>query len=41
VADFFADLGFFVVVPKVLQPVLEGGTDGDGLPPGFDIGERM
>jgi dienelactone hydrolase len=28
-----------VLVPKVLE-ALEGGTDGDGLPPDFDLGAR-
>lgn len=36
-ADHFSDtLGCTVVVPK-LQPPLEGGTDGDALPPTFEI----
>jgi len=36
VADFFAEAGYYVVVPKLLVPALEGGTDGDGLFPDFD-----
>lgn len=32
--------GHLVLIPKLLQPPLEGGTDGDGLPPDFDIGAR-
>lgn len=36
-ADYFANaLKCLVVVPK-LQPPLEGGTDGDALPPSFEI----
>ena len=30
VADYFADLGYYVVVPKLLQPAMEGATDDDG-----------
>ena len=37
-ADEFGRLGYRVYVPKLLQPALEGGTDGDGLPPSFDMG---
>ncbi len=33
VADLLAEGGFYVVIPKLLLPNLEGGTDGDGLPP--------
>jgi len=38
IADHLADsLGACVAVPRLLSnPPLEGGTDGDGLPPGFD-----
>ena len=39
-ADAFAAEGYRVYVPKLLSPALEGGTDGDGLPPSFDIGAR-
>ena len=28
------------MVPKLLIPPLEGGTDGDGLPPNFDLATR-
>lgn len=35
-----AEDGYKVVVPKFLQPELEGGTDGDGLPPDFDMAAR-
>ena len=31
VADYFADLGYYVVVPKLLQPAMEGATDDDGF----------
>jgi len=41
IADMFADGGYKAVVPKVLMPPFEGGTDGDGLPPDFDIANRM
>jgi len=36
VADYFAEAGYYVIVPKLLVPALEGGTDGDGLFPHFD-----
>lgn len=39
IADDFAKKGVSVWVPKVL-PALEGGTDGDGLPPTFDVTKR-
>ena len=39
-ADELASGGHLVVIPKLLQPALEGGTDGDGLPPDFDLGAR-
>jgi dienelactone hydrolase len=32
--------GYYVVVPKILTPPLEGGTDGDGLPANFDMAVR-
>ncbi|KAI9023467.1 dienelactone hydrolase family-domain-containing protein [Hyaloraphidium curvatum] len=41
IADNFGDGGYRVVVPKLLTPPLEGGTDGDALPPDFDIEKRM
>jgi dienelactone hydrolase len=32
------DVGIsYVVIPKLLSPPFEGGTDGDALPPGFDL----
>lgn len=40
VADFFAAQGYLCVVPQLLVPALEGGTDGDGFPPGFDMSVR-
>ncbi|KAJ9440389.1 hypothetical protein DIPPA_04560 [Diplonema papillatum] len=40
VADHFAKQGCYCVIPKILEP-FEGGTDGDGLPPDFDLGTRM
>jgi len=33
IADFVAELGYLVVVPKMLTPAYEGGTDGDALSP--------
>jgi len=39
IADELAKQGLNVWVPKVLAP-FEGGTDGDGLPPDFDIAKR-
>ena len=41
-ADHFAEIGdFHVVIPKILSsPPFEGGTDGDALPPNFDMGSR-
>lgn len=29
-ADWFGEAGYYVVVPKLLAPGLNGGTDGDG-----------
>ena len=40
ICDTLAEDGYLVVCPKLLQPALEGGTDGDGLPPDFNIAER-
>lgn len=40
IADMFAKKGLSVYVPKLLES-LEGGTDGDGLPPNFALKERM
>jgi len=39
IADDFAKKGVSVWVPKLL-PAFEGGTDGDGLPPSYDIKTR-
>jgi len=39
IADDFAKKGVSVWVPKLL-PAFEGGTDGDGLPPTFDVTKR-
>jgi dienelactone hydrolase len=30
IADMFAEGGYLAVVPKLMIPALEGGTDGDG-----------
>lgn len=30
IADMFAEAGYLAVVPKLMVPPLEGGTDGDG-----------
>lgn len=42
VADYLANsLNAFVVVPRLLDtPTLQEGTDGDGLPPDFQVGSR-
>lgn len=40
IAEFFAQQGYYCVVPKLLVPALEGGCDGDGLPPNFEMGKR-
>lgn len=42
-ADHFAEAeGFHVVIPKLLaSPPFEGGTDGDALPPSFDMANRQ
>ncbi len=39
IADLLASDGAVVIVPKLLDP-FEGGNDGDGLPPNFDMGAR-
>merc|ERR1719305_2151860 len=39
-ADEFAKKGLSVWVPKLL-PAYQGGTDGDALPPDFNVAERM
>lgn len=39
-ADEFAKKGLSVFIPKILQPAFEGGSDGDGLPPDFDLSTR-
>lgn len=39
-ADLLADVTDYVIVPKLLSPTIEGGTDDDGLPPNFDLGAR-
>lgn len=39
VADMLsASTGSYVVIPKLFEPAFEGGTDGDALPPDFDLG---
>ena len=40
-ADYFSEQGFCVVIPKLLDPALNGGTDGDALPPDFKPGESF
>lgn len=40
IADQFAEAGYYSVVPKILQPAFEGGTDGDGLRGDFDFNTR-
>lgn len=42
IADMLADAGFRVVSMRILDsPPLQGGTDGDGLPPDFVVSERF
>jgi dienelactone hydrolase len=31
IADYFSTHGYYVVVPKLLTPPINGGTDGDGI----------
>ncbi len=40
VAEHFKGQGYAALIPKVLLPALEGGTDGDALPPNFDMKTR-
>jgi len=41
IADLLAkEAADFVVVPRMLSKTFEGGTDGDGLPPNFDMATR-
>lgn len=35
IADFYADRGYCVVVPKILVPAMGEGTDGDACPPEY------
>ena len=35
IADQLAEGGYYVIIPKLLIPNFEGGTDGDGLPADF------
>lgn len=37
IADMLGDAGYYAVIPKLMTPPLEGGTDGDGLYPHFDF----
>lgn len=39
-ADYYAANGFTVIVASVAYPALEGGVDGEGLPPSFDFTTR-
>jgi len=41
VADYFASQGYRVVVPKLLDPPFEGGTDGDGFPGAFSEWDKF
>lgn len=36
IADYYAQRGWHVVVPKILTPSYQGGTDGDGFPPDYN-----
>ena len=41
IADYMSKtMNSLVVIPKLLVPPFEGGTDGDALPPDFDMGSR-
>ena len=40
VADHFAEQGYTSIIPKLMVPPLDGGTDGDGLPPDFTFDKR-
>ncbi len=31
IADYFAEQGYYVTVPKLLSPGIKGGTDDDGI----------
>jgi hypothetical protein len=31
IADMYAADGYYTIIPKMLSPVLEGGTDADGI----------
>ncbi len=33
IADWLAEAGYYALVPKLMIPPLEGGTDGDGRTP--------
>ena len=32
IADMFAEAGYLAIVPKLMTPAFQGGTDGDGKP---------
>ena len=40
IADLISKTGHYVVVPKLLTPCFEEGTDNDGLPNDFDMSSR-
>eukprot|EP00040_Diaphanoeca_grandis_P020716 m.110123 g.110123 ORF g.110123 m.110123 type:complete len:286 (+) comp28014_c1_seq1:377-1234(+) len=40
IADNLSTCPYQVVVPKLLEPCVEGGIDGDGLPVDFDMSSR-
>lgn len=37
IADMLAEAGYYAVIPKLLVPAMEGGTDGDGSLSLFDF----
>ena len=42
IADMFSEkTNSLVVIPMLLVPPFEGGTDGDGFPPNFNMGKRF
>lgn len=40
-ADQFYEAGYYAVVPKLLVPALNGGTDGDGCPEAFEFADLV
>lgn len=36
-ADILSEFVDYILIPKLLSPTIDGGTDDDGLPPGYDL----